>query len=119
MTRKKKSQFQLNPILIILGGVVLVMIALWLNASRTTAQSQATAPDQQIEAKGPYPEVERASVQEAKAASDNGTALIVDVRSAGSFQAAHAAGAISLPLTEIESRYQELPGDRLIYLYCT
>ena len=119
MTRKEKSRFQLGPILIILGGVVLVLIALWINASSTTAQPPATVSDQQNEAKGPYPEVERVSVQEARAAFDNGTALIVDVRSEGSFQAGHATGAISLPLTEIESRYQELPQDRFLYLYCT
>jgi 3-mercaptopyruvate sulfurtransferase SseA len=119
VTRTSKNRFQSIPILIILGGVVLVLIALWINGSSSTAQSPVTVSDQPNEANGPYLEVERVSVQEARAALDNGTALLVDVRSAGSFQAGHATGAISIPLTEIESRYQELPQDRLLYLYCT
>ncbi len=121
MTRKikKKNRFQPTPALVILGGVVLVVIALRINASSTTAQSPAVVSDQQNEKELLYPEVERVSVQEAKAAFDAGTALIVDVRSENSYQAGHATGAISLPSTEVASRYQELPQDRLLYLYCT
>ena len=119
MTRNKKSRFQLYPALIVLGGVVLVAIALWINASSTTAESPTAVPGQPGEADLPYPEVERVSVQEAKTAFDAGIALIVDVRSANSYQAGHAAGAISLPSTELASRYRELPQDRLLYLYCT
>jgi 3-mercaptopyruvate sulfurtransferase SseA len=119
VTRNRKSRFQLNPALIILGGVVLVVVALWISASSTTAESPVSVPDQPREAHIPYPEVERVSVQEAKTAFDAGTALIVDVRSGNSYQAGHATGAISFPSTEMASRYRELPQDRLLYLYCT
>ena len=112
--RKPKSQFPLTPALIVLGGIVLVVIALWINASSTTAGSPADLPEGQTD-----PEVERVSVQEAKAAFDVGTALIVDVRSANSYRESHAEGAISLPSAEIAARYQELPQDKLLYLYCT
>ena len=48
-------------------------------------------------------EVPRVSLVDAKAALDSGTALVVDVRSADSYQASHIAGAISIPLDVIQT----------------
>src|SRR5512146_2029625 len=48
-------------------------------------------------------EVPRVPVKEAKAALDNGTAILVDVRSPAAFQASHVAGAILIPLADIEA----------------
>ena len=65
--------------------------------------------------------VPRVTVEEAKSAVDNGKAIIVDVRSAESFAAGHAAGAISIPLTEFENNIDSLPldKDQWIITYCT
>ena len=48
-------------------------------------------------------EVPRVTVEEAFTAVQNGEAIIVDVRSAESYQASHAAGALSIPLGQIET----------------
>ncbi len=42
---------------------------------------------------------------------------IVDVRSAEEFQESHIAGAVSLPLTQLEARFAELPRQGLLVLY--
>jgi 3-mercaptopyruvate sulfurtransferase SseA len=66
-------------------------------------------------------DVPRISVEDAKAALDGGGAIIVDVRSAESYAAGHAAGAISIPLSEIEANPTGvgLDKEQWIITYCT
>jgi hypothetical protein len=66
-------------------------------------------------------EVPRVTVGDAKAAFDSGEAIIVDVRSRVSYEAAHAVGALSIPLNEFESNIGsiDLPKDQWIITYCT
>ena len=63
----------------------------------------------------------RISVEEAKAALDSGKAIIVDVRGADIYAAGHAAGAISIPLSEIEANPAGIGLDKeqWIITYCT
>ena len=65
--------------------------------------------------------VPRISVKDAKAAFDSSKAIIVDVRSAESYAAGHAAGAISIQLGEIEANPAGLGLDKKqwIITYCT
>ena len=62
--------------------------------------------------------VPRVSVATAREMADAGEAVLVDVRTKGTFEAAHIAGAISLPSEEIPERIDELPTDMLIIYYC-
>lgn len=64
-----------------------------------------------------YPEVPRISLAEAKARYDAGTALFVDVRAQEEYDTAHIPNAISLPLADLEARYQELSQDAEIITY--
>jgi 3-mercaptopyruvate sulfurtransferase SseA len=63
----------------------------------------------------------RVTVQEAKAALDRGTAVLVDVRSAEAFEVSHIAGAMHIPLGEIETNPAglALDKDQWIITYCT
>src|SRR5512142_2917662 len=65
-------------------------------------------------------EVPRVTVKDAKAALENGSAVIVDVRSPASFQMSHIAGAISIPLADIEANPMglNLDKDQWIITYC-
>ena len=65
--------------------------------------------------------VPRVPVEQAKAALDSGAAIVVDVRSAESYQAKHIKGAISIPLAEIEAdpTAVKLDKDQWIITYCT
>jgi rhodanese-related sulfurtransferase len=45
--------------------------------------------------------------------------VIVDVRDRVYYDEMHAAGAISIPLSELEARLGELNPDQWIILYCT
>jgi len=65
-------------------------------------------------------DVPRINAQDLKALLDAGArVVIVDVRSSDSYYATHIAGAISLPGSDLEERYQELPRTQDIVIYCT
>jgi rhodanese-related sulfurtransferase/DNA-binding MarR family transcriptional regulator len=48
----------------------------------------------------------------------NAEVIILDVRPAEEYRAAHVAGAVSLPLKELENHLDRLPRDRTIVAYC-
>ena len=84
---------------------------------------QATAPQAPPAAAAAPPAsadtVRRVSVAEAKEAVKSGKTVVVDVRSAADYAAAHVKGALSIPLNEIEQRSKELPRESFIITYCT
>jgi rhodanese-related sulfurtransferase len=47
-----------------------------------------------------------------------GEVMVLDVRPAEEYRAAHIAGAISVPLKELEARLETLPKDREVVAYC-
>jgi len=63
--------------------------------------------------------VRRVPIAEAQQAIKAGKVVVVDVRSAEDYAAAHAHGAVSIPLAEIEKRSKELPRESFIITYCT
>jgi predicted sulfurtransferase len=90
------------------GGALLTLAAipaLAAPAETPTAPTQDTA--------------RRISVAEAREALAKGEAVLVDVRPKESYDASHAQGAISLPLSDLGSRAGELPKDKLVIAYCT
>jgi len=82
-----------------------------------TPQPQAAAPAETPAR--PTEEARRISAAEARQALAKGKAVLVDVRPKESYDASHAQGAISLPLTDLGSRAGELPKDKLVITYCT
>ena len=74
-------------------------------------------------ATGQAPDIARVSVAEARALIDAQRGVLVDTRDRRLYDNAHAAGAISLPLSEITAlqgriRGDSVPPDRLLMLYC-
>jgi rhodanese-related sulfurtransferase len=62
--------------------------------------------------------VEAVSREELLARVRTGDAIVVDLRPAEEYEAGHIAGAISIPLPELEARLAELPADLGIVAYC-
>lgn len=67
----------------------------------------------------PFPNVERISARDTKDKMDAGQAVLIDVRGKASYDASHAAGALSIPEEEIGARLDEIPRDKEVILYCT
>ncbi len=62
--------------------------------------------------------VEAVSREELLARVRAGDAVIVDLRPAEEYEAGHIAGALSIPLPELEARLAELPTDLEVVAYC-
>jgi len=110
---KRKKNQALLPI-ILLAGVILVSIVGLILAdnirqSRIENPSEITNQD----------DIPRVTAEEAYEAMLAGEAVIVDTRSEANFQAQRVAGAISLPIDQVEGRVGELDPDTWYITYCT
>lgn len=79
-------------------------------ANQNTTNANAPAP--------PADGIQRISVVDAHKAADEGRAVFVDVRGTVEFEKGHIKGSLSMPRGQIAQRKSELPGDKLIILYC-
>jgi hypothetical protein len=116
---KRKSRYNNDkrtlPLILIIGGAVLIISVILY-----VALSSPTTPAPQSNGITiPFPDIKRASLEEAKQAYDLQTAVFLDVRDAGSFAAGHVKGAINIPLADLETRLNEIPQDKWILPYCT
>lgn len=118
MPRQKKSKQKIDPSIwvILIGGLMLVVAVIVL-----LIQSQQTTPTNTVNQNlnVPYPEVERVSVQDAKAAFDAGKAVFVDTRGDDLYNTGHIPGALSILDVDMESRFTELNPNDWIITYCT
>ncbi len=61
----------------------------------------------------------RISLNDFKQLKKTGKVVVLDVRSSDSYKAAHIPGAISIPLSDLQQRWKELPPNRPIVTYCS
>jgi 3-mercaptopyruvate sulfurtransferase SseA len=108
----RKTKLPLS-ILVIAGLLLVVTAVLIFNQQASPSLPETSSGDI------PYPEVSRISVDDSKAAYDQGSAVFLDVRSADSYAANHIPGAVSIPLNELPARVGELDPEKLIITYCT
>lgn len=62
--------------------------------------------------------MERVSVDDFRRRVGDGTTVLIDVRSAEDYARGHLPGAISMPLSDLRSRIDELPDDADVIAYC-
>jgi NADPH-dependent 2,4-dienoyl-CoA reductase/sulfur reductase-like enzyme/rhodanese-related sulfurtransferase len=65
--------------------------------------------------RGDHPQV---NLESTVAGSTNGRPLLVDVRTPQEYERGHIPGAVNIPVDELRSRLNELPGDRELTVYC-
>lgn len=127
-SRGKKSRRTPSLTIPIIVGLVVIVVLAGVIASLASQQSSARTAGTSGSGTGataqplatvaiPYPEVPRITLEETQERLDLGQAILVDVRSRDAYDRAHAAGALSIPEPEIESRLSELPTDELLVLY--
>jgi hypothetical protein len=116
MSTNSRNWMLIGFITLIVIGVALIALPLFTSVSAPPAAPTSAAPrlDQ-----GPAPEVPRVSVDEAHAAYQSKQAVFVDVRDTDQYAAGHVAGALSIPLSELDSRLNELDQAQWIITYCT
>ena len=114
----KKKKSNLPVILLIAGGLLLIgaVLSFALSGAGEEEVAQAPADDSGHDV---FPEIERITVTDAKAAFDSGAAVFLDTRDADSFALSHIPGAVLIPLPELESRLDGLDSETWIITYCT
>lgn len=112
---KQRSKSQVPLLFVIGGGVLLIVAAILLATQNASTVPTPASPLGEV----PYPEIPRVSLPDAKAAFDARSAIFVDVRSADAYQGGHIAGAVNIPLEELEIRLGELDPKQWIITYCT
>jgi len=114
MTQEQISsnQHQKSKTLLILILVVVILsvaFALWWNKQTQSATITYTNQD----------EIPRVTAEEAYQAISKGKAVLVDTRPTSAFTVLHAAGAISLPIDQLEKNLPALDPDRWYITYCS
>ena len=118
MRKRKTTKF---PVLLLVVGGFLIMLAALLSlyqGKTSPIGSQSPLPEGGYEEET-YPEIERVSLADAKAASDTGSAVFIDVRIAEAYIGGHIPGALNIPLGDLETRLNELDPNQWIITYCT
>jgi 3-mercaptopyruvate sulfurtransferase SseA len=112
MTKRKIYQLSI----VIMLALSACNLALPQTAPTSASTSQPVPGADQTQAALP-----RITAEEAKAAVDSGKAIIIDVRATESFLENHIAGAVSIPLTQIEGNPNRVTFDKTqwIITYCT
>lgn len=94
-------------------GLLLVILLAGLLVLSACGSGVANTPETKDE-------VPRISPEDLKSKLDEGQRiLVVDSRSSVQFEQRHIPGAVSVPLSEVESRLDELPQNQEIVVYCT
>ncbi len=91
---------------------------LWLQL-RTVAEHQHAELEKAVDAyRHRRHEFEKISVDELELRLRAGDVTLIDVRPLDEYRAGHLPGAISIPLSQLEQRVDELPRDRVMVVYC-
>lgn len=112
----------LGSIVVIALGAVLVLSSIGTPGVPVPATPRSAAPAQAAPTTAgdiPNPEIVRVTLGNAKAAYELKQAVFLDVRDADSYANSHIPGAISIPLADLETRWQELDKNAWIITYCT
>lgn len=112
MKRKKKKNALLP---VILFAAVIVLTVVGLIVAENIRQARIENPGEIAS----QDDVPRLTAAEAYQAQLEGEAVIVDTRSEIQFEASHIAGAINVPLDQLESRLGELDPGTWYITYCT
>jgi hypothetical protein len=119
------------PLIMIAAGLLFMVGALLLslNLSKTSGET-SSPPIPTFAAQLPgtptialatplTSEIQRVTLEKAKQAFDDKAAVFVDVRDAGTYAADHIPGALSIPVTNLQSQLGELKTSDWIITYCT
>jgi 3-mercaptopyruvate sulfurtransferase SseA len=109
--------------LMVAVAVILAVSAAHQREGATAAASQSSQqakPSPQAQTQPtPADGVRRVTVEELRAGLENGTAIVIDVRSEEAYKGAHIKGAIWIASNLIADRIKDLPKDKLVVTYCS
>lgn len=117
MSRKPANR-RVTPLLLIFFGMFLILGAVVVYNDLPGSSTVSVTPTQ-IANRIPYPNIARISLDEAKQAWDQSSAIFVDTRGSQYYSQGHIAGALSIPEDELLTKLNQLSKDDFIITYCT
>ena len=87
--------------------------------ANVTANSAAPASSPSFQITPQPVEADRISLADAKKEFDAGAAVFVDVRSPEAFNQERVAGALNIPVSDIDANINKLPKGKKIIVYCS
>lgn len=79
----------------------------------------SSSQNSRVDAHGHEDSAERISVEEAKKDFDAGDAVFLDTRDPRAFAQEHILGAINIPETEVDARFNTIPKGKKLIAYCS
>ena len=98
---------------------VLALAACNSNDPKGNTAAVPAAPADKSAHIAPADGVKRVTTVELRDGLDKGTAVVIDVRPAQAYTAAHIKGSTNIPLDQVPMRLNELPRDKMIVAYCS
>jgi len=123
MPKKTKRSASGSIVLMAVGGLLIVGAIAWSLFMLPGESAQSAGGQVSNNGQGAsviednFPNVERISPQDARAAFDQGNAVILDVRTPEEYAQGHIAGAVLIPLLELPERIGELDPNSWIITY--
>ena len=110
---------KLIPLALIILGLSVIVLAFGSYVFLSKNTNETVNASNYIYVEGPFPDIPRVSIEDAKQAYDEKSAVIVDVRGDDAFSAGHIPGALSIPENDIAARIVKLDPDSWFITYCT
>jgi len=85
----------------------------------STTNANLTITSNSNSSEAVHDEAPRISLEDAKKAFDDGSAVFIDTRPADSYKLEHVKGAINITSNDFEARYKEIPTGKKIIAYCS
>ena len=103
------------------GGILLVLAAVtWAMLNKPGAPATTAIPATTATVTpASVSQVQRVSLEDARAALDSKTAVFLDVRDSSSYATSHIPGAVLIPIADLSARMGELDPNAWIIPYCT
>lgn len=94
-------------------------VSTFLNQFESFAEERLSGLRVELDRLHTYPgSMERVSVDDLHRRLNDGTTILIDVRSAEDYARGHLPGAVSMPLSDLRRRIDEVPPDAEVIAYC-
>ena len=99
--------------------VAVGMLAACNSQEAVLPQAASTPAVQSLKQKNPADEARRINAEELHKLWEKKDVLVIDTRGEPDYQASHIPGSISVPASEVATKLEELPRNKMIVAYCT
>ena len=106
-------------ILLLFSFVVAVGMLAACNSQEAVLPQAQSTPVQSLKQKNPADDARRITAEELHKLWEKKDVLVIDTRGEPDYKASHIPDAISVPASEVATKLEELPRNKMIVAYCT